>query len=43
MMGIADDYYTDIAPDPTDEQLESIRRTLRSLCGRTEPKDPEVI
>ncbi len=36
MMGIADDYYTEIAPDPTDEQLKLIRRLLRSLCGRPE-------
>ena len=43
MLGIADDYYTDIAPDPTDEQLEPVRRTLRSLCGRPEPKEPELI
>jgi hypothetical protein len=33
MMGISVDYYTDIAPDPTDEQLGPIRQTLRSLCG----------
>jgi hypothetical protein len=37
LMGITRGYYTDIAPDPTDEQLESIRRTLRSLCGRPAP------
>ena len=37
LMGIARGYYTDIAPDPSDEQLESIRRTLRSLCGRPTP------
>jgi hypothetical protein len=39
MLGIVDDYYTDIAPDPTDEQLGPIRRTLRSLCGRPKPDD----
>jgi hypothetical protein len=37
LMGIARGYYTDIAPDPTEEQLEAIRRTLRSLCGRPAP------
>jgi hypothetical protein len=41
MLGIAVNYYTDIAPDPTDEQLEPIRRTLRSLCGRPEPEESE--
>jgi hypothetical protein len=33
-LGIAEDYYTAIAPDPTDEQLASVRRTLREVCGR---------
>jgi hypothetical protein len=32
-LGIAEDYYTAIAPDPTDEQLDSVRRTLREVCG----------
>jgi hypothetical protein len=32
-LGIADDYYTAIAPDPTEEQLDSVRRTLREVCG----------
>jgi hypothetical protein len=32
-LGIAEDYYTAIAPDPTDEQLDSVRRTLREICG----------
>jgi hypothetical protein len=36
LMGIAEDYYTAIAPDPTDQQLELIRRRLRWLCGRPE-------
>jgi hypothetical protein len=36
LMGITKDYYTAIAPDPTDEQLEPIRRRLRWLCGRSE-------
>jgi len=34
MMGIADDYYTVIAPDPTDKELEAIRKQLRKLTGR---------
>jgi len=32
-LGIAENYYTAVAPDPTDEQLESVRRTLRDVCG----------
>ena len=36
LMGIAEDYYTAITPDPTDQQLEPIRRRLRWLCGRSE-------
>ena len=39
LMGLARGYYTDIAPDPTEEQLEPIRRTLRSLCGRPAPAE----
>ena len=38
LMGIERGYYTDIAPDPTEEQLELVRRTLRSLCGRPDPE-----
>ena len=37
LMGIERGHYTDIAPDPTEEQLELVRRTLRSLCGRPAP------
>jgi len=33
-MGIDGDYYTSVAPEPTDEQLALIRKTLRSLCRR---------
>jgi len=32
-LGIAENYYTAVAPDPTDEQLDSVRRTLRDVCG----------
>jgi hypothetical protein len=32
-LGIAENYYTAVAPDPTDEELESVRRTLRDICG----------
>jgi hypothetical protein len=38
MMGIADDYYTAIAPDPTDKDLEAIREQLRKLTGRKKPR-----
>ena len=31
-LGINDDYYTAIAPDPTDGELEKIRESLRVLC-----------
>lgn len=41
-MGIDAGYYTDIAPDPLDEELGPIRRTLRSLCGRPEPKESKL-
>jgi hypothetical protein len=34
MMGIDPDYFVDIAPDPTDEQLELIRGELMELTGR---------
>src|SRR5258707_520412 len=33
-MGIAPDYFIDIAPDPTDAELESIRCELMELTGR---------
>ena len=33
-MGIDRDYYTDVAPEPTDEQLALIIKKLRSPCGR---------
>jgi hypothetical protein len=36
MMGIAHDYYTAIAPDPTEKELVVIRQQLRRLCGRPE-------
>jgi hypothetical protein len=38
LMGIERGYYTDIASDPTEKQLELVRRTLRSLCGRPDPE-----
>jgi len=31
-LGIADDYFIGVAPDPT--QLDSIRESLRQLCNR---------
>jgi hypothetical protein len=30
-MGISDDYFLDIAPDPTDAELEDVRRSLTEL------------
>ena len=32
MMGIADNYYTAIAPDPSDGELPAIRTILQNLC-----------
>jgi hypothetical protein len=34
-MGIAEDYFRAVAPDPTEEQLTKIRRTLRDITGRS--------
>jgi hypothetical protein len=34
IMGIPDDYFTAIAPDPTDDELVEIRQQLAELCGR---------
>ena len=34
LLGIDDAYFSDVAPDPTDSQLEAIRQTLRDVCGR---------
>jgi hypothetical protein len=33
-MGIAEDYYTALAPDPTDDELVGTRQQLGELCGR---------
>ena len=33
-MGIDGDYFSAIAPEPTDQQLTMIRKTLRQLCDR---------
>jgi hypothetical protein len=35
-MGIDPDYFLAVAPDPTEDQLDQIRRTLRQLTGRSE-------
>jgi hypothetical protein len=37
LLSIAEDYFTDVAPEPTDAELASIRSRLRELCGRPEP------
>jgi hypothetical protein len=39
IMGIADDYYTAIAPDPTEVELVSIRQQLRTLCIQPESEN----
>jgi hypothetical protein len=38
LMRIPDDYYTAIAPDPTENELVAIRQQLRRLCGRPETR-----
>ena len=38
MMGIDQDYFTAVAPDPTDTELAAIRKQLRKLCRRRKPK-----
>lgn len=43
MLGITDDYYTDVPPDPTDRELEGVRRELRSICRRPEPEDDGLV
>ncbi|QDV34704.1 hypothetical protein [Tautonia plasticadhaerens] len=43
ILDIPDNYYIAVAPDPTDEQLDEIRRTLRELCGRPEPPEPRLV
>ncbi|AGA26051.1 hypothetical protein [Singulisphaera acidiphila] len=42
MLGIDPDYFIDIAPDPTDEELESTREQLRELTGRSGKGTPQV-
>jgi hypothetical protein len=32
-MGIRADYFTAVAPNPTDKEMKSVRRQLRQLCG----------
>lgn len=36
-MGIADDYFTSIAPDPTPQELSQIRERLNKLTGTNHP------
>lgn len=38
LLGIQDEYYTDVVPDPTDAEIEEIRQTLRTLCGSRAPE-----
>jgi hypothetical protein len=42
-LGIADDYYLALAPDPRDEELDAVRRTLREVTGRRVPEGQEVL
>ena len=35
-LGIDDDYFTGVAPEPSVAELAEIRETLRKLCGRPE-------
>ena len=34
LMGIDRDYFSAIAPEPTEQELKPIRETLRRLCVR---------
>jgi hypothetical protein len=38
-MGIEEDYYTAIAPDPTEKELATMREQLRRLCHRPKPRN----
>ncbi len=38
-LGIADEYFTAIAPEPNDDQLASIRETLHQLSQRPKYRD----
>ncbi len=40
-LGIDDDYFIGVAPDPHPAQLDSIRETLRRLCNRPHRGQPE--
>jgi hypothetical protein len=39
-LAIDPDYFVAPPPDPRDDELPAIRRTLRELTGRPEPKEP---
>jgi hypothetical protein len=34
LLGIDEGYFSDVAPDPSDSQMEAIRQTLREVCDR---------
>jgi hypothetical protein len=38
-MGIQPDYFTEIAPDPLDGELDRAREILRQLTGRPQPAE----
>src|SRR5262249_8916572 len=42
-MGIDPDYYLALPPDPDDDELDDVRRTLREVTGRPEPQEPELV
>jgi hypothetical protein len=42
-MAIDHDFFLALPPDPRDEELPAIRRTLHEVTGRPEPKAPEMV
>jgi hypothetical protein len=40
LMRISDEYFTDIAPDPTRQELANIRKRLNELTGLSHPETP---
>jgi hypothetical protein len=41
-LGIQPDYFTEIAPDPGDSELETAREILRKLTGRGQPAERDL-
>src|SRR5262249_25532163 len=42
-LGIADDYYAVIPPDPTARELEVAREHLRRICGRPNARERALV